>query len=128
MARTTPKTNWAVGELVTAEEMNAIGENLAMLRHPATAVAAYTTTEDTRARAADFTDVDSNNLNLTITTAGGDVLVHFDGSVPCGQGQYGHFDVEANGTRQGGDNGLTQFALRTYKNIGHSMKESVSFT
>ena len=32
MAWTTPKTNWATGELVTAEDMNAINENLVALK------------------------------------------------------------------------------------------------
>ena len=32
MAWTTPKTDWAVGELVTAEDMNTLGENLAALK------------------------------------------------------------------------------------------------
>ena len=40
MAWTTLKTNWATGELASADDMNAICENLAALRHPATAVAA----------------------------------------------------------------------------------------
>ncbi len=31
MAWTTPKTDWSTGELVTAEDMNAVGENLAAL-------------------------------------------------------------------------------------------------
>ena len=44
MAWTTPKTNWATGELVTAEDLNAINENLAALKHPA--IASYTTTQD----------------------------------------------------------------------------------
>ncbi len=35
MAWTTPKTDWSNGELVTADDMNAIGENLASLKEPA---------------------------------------------------------------------------------------------
>ena len=35
MAWTTPKTDWAVGELVTAEDMNTLGENLAALKESA---------------------------------------------------------------------------------------------
>ena len=46
MAWTTPKNDWAAGELVTAEDMNSVGENLAALRFSSSAVAAYTTTED----------------------------------------------------------------------------------
>ncbi|MCY3781938.1 MAG: hypothetical protein OXG78_16610 [Chloroflexi bacterium] len=100
MAWTTPKTNWATGELVTAEDMNAVGENLAVLRHPSTAVAAYTTTEDIVLPGTDsFADIDSDNLNLTITTSGGDVLVQFHGSLSGGSSCI--LDVEIDGNRHG---------------------------
>ena len=104
MAWTTPKTDWATGELVTAGDMNAIGENLAALQHPATA--AYTTTADILRNAPQFADIDTNNLNLTITTVGGDVLVHFHGAVDLANERRVHFDVEVDGTRQGGDLGI----------------------
>ena len=44
--------------------MNAVGENLAMLKDPATAV--YLTTANAYAATDTFADVDSTNLNLTI--------------------------------------------------------------
>ena len=71
------KTDWETGELVAAGDMHAIGEKFAALKHPATL--AYKTTADIRRSLSQFEDVDSNNLNLTITTAGGDVLVHLHG-------------------------------------------------
>ena len=37
MVWTTPKTDWATGELVTAADMNAVGENLAALAAPVSA-------------------------------------------------------------------------------------------
>ena len=80
MAWTTPKTDWETGELVAASDMNDIGENLAALDTVRETVAAYTTTADITAKSTDFVDVDSN-LTLTITTAGGDVLVHFHGNM-----------------------------------------------
>ena len=106
MAWTTPKTNWTNGELVTAEDMNAVGENLAALKHPATAV--YTTAENiiTTASIDVFTDVDSDNLNLTITTAGGDVLVHFDASIRPSSHSAILFDIEVDGARLGNDDGI----------------------
>lgn len=124
MAWTTPKTNWATGELVTAEDMNSIGENLATLRHPITAVAAYTTTEDIRAEVTEFTDVDSDNLSLTITTAGGDVLVHFYGTTGRGGGHdfQGSFDIDVDGTRQGSDDGVVKVYFQYIKH------RCVSFT
>ncbi|MDE2856775.1 MAG: hypothetical protein OXN94_02895 [Chloroflexota bacterium] len=71
MARTTPKTDWADGELVTAAHSNAIGENLAALLNPPTAVGALPARVETGS--TDFIDVHSN-FNLSLTTTGGDVL------------------------------------------------------
>ena len=77
MAWTTPKTDWTTGELVTAEDMNAVGENLATIHNVSKNVAAFTTTENiTLPGGAAFVDIDSDNLNLTIATSGGDVMVH----------------------------------------------------
>ncbi len=117
MAWTTPKTNWATGELVTAQDMNAVGENLAELGNLRSAVAVYTTTEDIRANASGFVNVDDKNLNLTISTAGGDVLVHFSGSViRYGSNDLtGYLDIEVDGNRQGGNTGILRawFSNRT---------------
>ena len=116
MAWTTPKADWATGELVTASDMNAVGENLAALKHPVTA--AYTTTEDMSIPHSNiFVDLDSDNLNLTITTTGGDVLVHFHGVMTAGDFR---IDVEVDGNRQGDVN----YGLRR----GGPGNEFVSFT
>ena len=104
MAWTAPKTDWITGELITAEDMNAVGENLATLKNPASA--AYTTTADINADIREFADVDSDNLNLTITTAGGDVLVHFSGSVQFANHRWIDFDIEVDGNRLGGVDGI----------------------
>ena len=99
MAWTTPKTNWATGELVTAQDMNAVGENLAALSTLRSTVAVYTVTADLTVPSSDtFADVDGNNFNLTITTAGGDVLVHFHGVVSSWDFI---IDVEVDGNRLG---------------------------
>lgn len=104
MAWTTPKTNWDTGELVAASDMNAIGENLAALDTVRETVAAYTTTADISDPLRNsFGDVDSN-FNLTLTTAGGDVLMHFEARVYVGDRR---FDVEVDGSRIGhSDNGI----------------------
>lgn len=83
-----PKTDWSNGDLVTADDMNEIGENLATVRNLPTV--AHTTTADISANAGEFVDVDSANLNLTINTNGGDVLVHFHGTVELHNGE-SHF-------------------------------------
>ncbi len=117
MAWTTPKTDWEVGELVSAGEMNAVGENLAEIDRVRKAVAAHATTADLSIpHSGTFVDIDSD-FNLTITTAGGDVLVHFHGVV-ANRGL--KIDVEVDGTRQGdADHGLR---------YGGVDNETVSFT
>lgn len=116
MAWTTPKTNWATGELVTAEDMNAVGENLVALKHPVTAV--YTLTEDISiSNSGTFVDFDSDNLNLTITTTGGDVLAHFHGTVSHSGLR---LDIDVDGVRQGD----AEYGIRR----GGVTKEMVSFT
>ena len=105
MAWTTPKTDWATGELVTAADMNTVGENFAALKQPATAV--YATTEDITASDSEvFEDVDTTNLMLTLTTTGGDVLVHFHGSVSQLDNSWFAFDVVVDEQRQGGNDGI----------------------
>lgn len=124
MAWTTPKTNWATGELVSAEDMNAICENLVALKQPVTAIA--TSTELIDADLSEFSDVDSTNLNLTITTHGGDVLVHLQASVKVSSREYAYFDIEVDGARQGGDEGVLQCSF--YNREGGSSGQSVSLT
>ena len=109
MAWTTPKTDWETGELVAASDMNAIGENLAALDTVRETVAAHTMTADIVATdESEFIDADSSNLNLTITTAGGDVLVHFHGEVRLPGRAWCNFDIAVDGIRQGGDAGIGQ--------------------
>ena len=104
MTWTSPKTNWSNGELVTADDLNAVSENLAALNNLPTV--AHTTAADISANARDFDDVDSTNLNLTITTTGGDLLVHFHGTVELNNGERATFDIDVDGSRQGGDIGI----------------------
>ena len=108
MAWTTPKTDWNNGELVTASDMNAIGESLAMLRNHAPAAAAGRSTEDILRNSSTFTDVDSENFNLTIETSGGDVLAHFCSSAyreDSNSAIHLHFDIDVDGVLQGSDVG-----------------------
>ena len=113
MAWTTPKTNWATGELVAADDMNAIGENLATLERVRETVAAHTTTDEIQENSGTFVDVDSENLSLTITTTGGDVLVHFHGTVARGAGSAAvvTFDIDIDGNRQGANDGIVQVGI-----------------
>lgn len=108
MERTTPKTNWVTGELVTAEEMNAIGENLAVLLDRP--IWSYKTPADIEVSTYPFVDIDSENLSCALTTTGGDVLIHFQGLVSR-IGNSGNvratFDVKVDDAKQGGDDGIT---------------------
>ena len=124
MAWTTPKTDWTTGELVSASDMNSIGENLAALKQKAIAVGE--TTARISKNSGSFVDVDSENLNLTITTTGGNVLAHFHGSVHLGRAEGAFLDVDVDGTRQGGNDGI----LRSYFNPrdGRDVYHAMSFT
>jgi len=111
MAWTTPK-DWETDELVTAGDLNThVRDNLAALKNPPSAhfeaneSANYTTTS------ASFADVDATagKCSLTITTSGGDVLVHFHGTVEHSAGGIGiHFDVYVDSGDIGGNDGIVR--------------------
>ena len=81
--------------------MNAIGENLAELA-TSRATASHTRSSDITASPGNCSDIDSTNLNFTITTIGGDVLAHFQGAIHHvgSGGQTVCFDLEVDGSRQ----------------------------
>jgi hypothetical protein len=113
MAWVTPKTDYLTGDLVTAQEMNDIGNDLSWLKD--LAVVEYTLDEgsDYTTTSTTFVDVDATNLALTITTDGGDVLVHFHGVCQANYTNRVDFDVELDGTRLGGDDGIAAMQERT---------------
>ena len=100
MARTTPKTNLADGDLVSAAHLNAIGENLTALLNPPTAVGTLQASVETGSPV--FIDVHSN-FNLSLTTTGGDVLAVFSGSVDHDSDSraFSYYAIEVDGLRQG---------------------------
>lgn len=109
MARTTPKTDWSTGDLVAAGDMNAIGENLAALQDPPTA--SYTLAARIEASTGGiYGDVGGTDFTLTLTTTGGDVMVHFDGVLQrySSRDTDNCFDVAVDEVRQGGDDGLVR--------------------
>ena len=118
MAWTTPKTDWTTGELVSASDMNSIGENLAALKQPVMAVGT-TTQQISVGSNRPFANIDSTNLNLTITTAGGDVLVHFHGSIKHSRSQAAAalFDITVDGQRVGGGDGILECKIDGYYHI-----------
>ncbi|MCY4021347.1 MAG: hypothetical protein OXG39_18210 [Chloroflexi bacterium] len=112
MAWTTPKIDWNNGELVTADDMNEIGGLLKKLMAPL-AVASYTTPSDIVATPRDWSDIDSDNLNFTLDTTGGDVLAHFQGVIhdETHRGHTVGFNLEVDGVRQRGSNGIVSAGL-----------------
>lgn len=53
-----------------------------------------------------WADVDATNWSFSVTTTGGDVMVHFDGTVyTTGAAANVQLDVAVDGTRDGGDDG-----------------------
>ena len=114
MAWTTPKTDWTTGELVAASDLNAIGDNLAALKHPPSAF--VKTGADITAKVDEFTDIDSNSLRLTTPTAGGDVLVYFQGQIRrTNSNAFCYIDIDVDGNRYiGGDGILLVYAHSWY--------------
>jgi len=103
---TPPKTNWQVNEIVTADDMNTIGENLATLKAPVTAQYLQSATDYTTTSTS-FVDVDATNFSHTITTTGGDVLIIFFATITNNLNNANMmFDVTVDGVRQGGVEGL----------------------
>ncbi|MCY4021361.1 MAG: hypothetical protein OXG39_18280 [Chloroflexi bacterium] len=112
MTWTAPKTDWSNGDLVTADDMNVIGENLAAVRNLQKASGA--TTEEIVKLLGDFDDVDSANLNLTLTTGGADVMVYFHGAlkrIGSDNWTYARFDFDVDGIQKGGINGIATFYM-----------------
>lgn len=108
MAWTTPKT-WAFKELLTAANLNThLRDNLLALKSPPSANHEADETLDYSTSSTTFVDVDSTNFSHTITTTGGDVFVHFHGSVyrSGGSTRLFMFDVEVDGVRVGGSDGI----------------------
>ena len=112
----TPRT-WAAGELVTASIMNAhVRDNLNALKTTAGGYNVLNIGADVQTTSTSFVDMDATNLILTFTTAGGDVILFFSGSVNGGAiAQSTFIDIHESvaGTRLGGDDGLLQIVHAT---------------
>ena len=98
--------SWSVGELVSASLLNShLRDNLEFLKTPPTAAYALNESGDYTTTSTSFVNVDGTKLALTITTAGGDVLVGFCGSILQSAASV-FFDVDVDTIRTGGDDGL----------------------
>lgn len=115
MAWTTPKT-WIDGNKLEAAELNEqVRDNLSFLFSKPGASYSLDEGADYTTTSALFTDIDGTNLGLSITSGGGDLLVWFSGTVAADVGipAYIYLDVDLDGSRVGGDDGLVMIASNT---------------
>lgn len=114
MAYTNPKT-WAVKEELTSSDLNTyVRDNLAALKDPPSDSYVLNEASDYTTTSTSFVDVDATNLALTITTTGGDVMVHFYGNFDGVAPNAVFVDVDLDGTRIGGDDGLIKYENPSY--------------
>jgi hypothetical protein len=92
-AWTTPKQDWALNDIVTAPDLNAIGENLAYLKEQ-TARARVAITPASTGSAAWTT-----RASLSLTTRGGDIQVCFYAGIFHTALGRAYFDVALDGVR-----------------------------
>lgn len=112
MAWTTPKT-WTDGSVLTAAELNEqVRDNLDFLFDKPGAVYDVDEASNYTTSSTSFVDVDATDLALTITTGGGDVLIWLSPAVMTSTANVSvYFDVDIDGTRVAGDDGITKFTF-----------------
>ena len=99
MAWTTPKT-WTVDEVVGASDMNThLRDNLNALKDPPTAVIVRDNNGQYSTTSTSFVAVDDTNLKCTLTTAGGNVEVWFNGVILADSttSRHAFFDIQVDG-------------------------------
>jgi hypothetical protein len=90
-----PKKNWNVNDIVTAQDMNAIGEDLDYLYQTGARAAATINATSTNGTASFATLVQVN-----VTTRGGALLVGFYGAESHDASGSAYYDVAVDGTRK----------------------------
>lgn len=122
--------DWQVDQLVTAEDLNSqLRDNLNYLKDPPTASYILNEATDFASSSSSWVDVDGagSQFQLTIDTSGGDVMIGFHGFV-CNFHTgvtYTYFDVDLDGTRIGGDDGLCLARLAAA--AGLSQNQEIAF-
>jgi hypothetical protein len=91
---TNPKNNWQVNEIVTAQDMNIIGDDLLYLKEREGRAKANFIPTSTNATVSFVT-----LATLNITSRGGDLLVGFYTSTTHDNGGIGYFDFALDGVR-----------------------------
>jgi len=111
MAWTTPKT-WAVDELITATNLNThLRDNLNALKSPPKDLVDISAANYT-VGSTSWQDVDAA-LTLSLTTAGGDVLVGFVGSISHSSTNNIYFGLEVDSVDYVADDGICMDAPGT---------------
>lgn len=116
-----PKTNWQPDEIVTAADMNEIGQNLITLRNAVSSIdnidhaSDFTTSSVIFVNVDPNTDASSNVLGSVFTSSGRPVMVSFVGSITHSSSSdvAVYFDLLVDGTRIAGDDGLLRVTARS---------------
>ena len=133
MAWTTPKT-WT-SEPLTSEDMNThLRDNLNAIKSPPTDVVNIDQgTDYSKNTYGAWSDLNTNDLALSITPTGDTVLIGFSGGVTYRQTEtsykYAFFDVYVDGIgRLGGADGLAVVQLKTHSSgVWEENSETVTF-
>ena len=125
MVWTAPKT-WTSEPLIAGDLNIHLRDNMEALKEPPSADYVLDESADYSTTSTSFVNVDGTNLSLTIETNGGAVMIGFYGTFkPGSNSNIGYFDVEMDGGRIGGDDGL--IACERAATGGTPNKLAVSF-
>ena len=127
MAWTAPTTR-TTGELITAAIWNTdVVDNLDALKAPPSSDSILDLGGDLTTTSTSFADVDATNLSETIVTTGGDVMVHFHGTVKGSAGFRLYFEIDMDGSAVAGDDGIALEGVHTDATFLPGLK-TVTFT
>ncbi len=113
MAWTEPRT-WSA-EVLTSTLLNThLRDNLNALKDPPSSKYTFNDSADWTTSSTSWSDIDATDLSLTITTYGGDVVVHFHGTMS--NTTQGQLDITVDSVRHFGDDGILRVANANHQN------------
>lgn len=126
MAYTQPTTR-NTGDSITASVWNTdLVDNLIAIKNPPTDSYVADEGADWTTTSTSFVDVDGTDLSLTITTTGGDVIVHFHGVFLMSfNSDIVKLNVSLDGVNVAADDGITG---ASFYNSASALKLPISFT
>jgi hypothetical protein len=107
MSWTQPKT-WSSEPLTSSDLNTHLRDNLEALKDPPGDNYILNQGSDYSTTSTSWVDVDSTNLSFTLTTNGGDLMVHIH--LPVTGTGIAFFDLDLDGSRVGGDDGIARNA------------------